>query len=131
MRTLSLTTVLFLAALSPAAPALAEKPVKYEYAELRSVRSQQIDPAQAGFPRKGAGGQAGAGGLPGGAGGPGGVGGPGGAGGMFQPGGQAIITKVTVRWTTGEEEMEGEDWAELAKKLKVSESARPYTRCGS
>lgn len=118
MRTLSFSAVLLLASLSPAAPALADKPVKYEYAELRYVRTSQIDTAQPGPGRKVAAGQGGAGGFPGGAGGQGGAGGP------FQPGGQALVTKTTVRWTTGEEEIEGEDWADLAKKLKVTEPKR-------
>jgi hypothetical protein len=121
MRTLSLPAVLLLAPLSPAAPALGEKPVKYEYAELRYVRTAQIDPAQAGPGRKREAGQGGAGGFPGGA------GGQGGAGGAFQPGGQALVTKTTVRWTTGDDEVEAEDWSDLAKKLKVGEPKRQGT----
>jgi hypothetical protein len=41
MRTLSLTGLLLLATLSPAAPALAEKPVRDEFAELRQTRRVQ------------------------------------------------------------------------------------------
>jgi hypothetical protein len=72
------------------APALGDKPVRYEYAELGYVR---VAVPQA------AGGQLG--GQPG--------------GGGFAP----AAIRMVVRWTTGEEEVEVADWAELGDKLKA------------
>jgi hypothetical protein len=70
-----------------AAPALGDKPVRYEYAEL-------------GFARV--------------------VRGPG-AGANFggQPGGAPVPARTTIRWTTGDEEIEVAEWSELGDKLKA------------
>jgi hypothetical protein len=64
------------------APALGDKPVKYEYAELTFARAPSL-------PARGKGGLGG---------------GP---------------VAVPVRWTTGDEEIEVEEWSELADKLKA------------
>src|SRR5437899_954291 len=71
------------------APALGDKPQKYEYAELTFGRVPVLA------------GRAG-GGLGGGA-----AGGPGPA------------APVPIKWTTGEEEVEVQEWSELADKLKA------------
>jgi len=89
----------------PAAPALADKPVKYEFAELRYVRT--------------AGGGNFGGGMPAGfpAGGVGGQGGRGPGGGF---GGQAVpVVTTTIRFCTGDDEIEASEWKELGDKLKA------------
>jgi hypothetical protein len=90
MRTLSLTVLLLLAALSPAAPALAEKPVRYEYAELRYSRYSQAQPGMPGAPPQ-------------------------------------VVTKIDIRWATGDEEIQAESWDDLARKLKAAEPKREAT----
>jgi hypothetical protein len=100
------------------APALADKPVRYEYAELNYSRGYVgvppgLAPGWAGQmnPRGfGGGGPLQPGGGP--------PGGPGGAG----PGGQptpAPEVRTTVRWSTAEEQAEVKSWEELADKLKA------------
>jgi hypothetical protein len=84
VRSLSLTAVLLLAALSPAAPALAEKPVRYEFAELRYSRTSQSVPGMPGQPRQ-------------------------------------IMTKIDIRWATGDDEVQAESWNDLAKQMKAPE----------
>jgi len=78
------------------APALGDKPVRYEYAELSYGR---ILPDQ---PQFGGGGRGGGqfGGQPGGGG----------------PGGRVT---TTIKWTTGEEEVEVQEWSQLGDKLKA------------
>jgi hypothetical protein len=75
-----------LASRGSAAPQLSEKPVKWEYCELRANRGFVAGPAVA-----------------------------------IQPGGAAPrpVPKTSVRLTTTEEEIECNDWAELADKLKA------------
>jgi hypothetical protein len=87
-------SLLILAPSARSAPTLGDKPVKYEYAELTFGRV---------LPR-----QAFGGGLGGGAGGPGGGGGPA-AGPVVAP----------IKWTTGEDEIEVQEWSDLADKLKA------------
>jgi hypothetical protein len=90
----------------PGGPAAAQdKPVKYEYAELRLSRTFG---GPGGF---------GGGPFPGGPGAPG-FPAPGAAPG---PGGPPGFTpQPTIRWTTGEEEQTFKDWDELAEKLKAA-----------
>jgi hypothetical protein len=84
------------------APALGDKPVKYEYAELTFSRLLERQ-AQWG------------GGF--------GGGGPGGGqfGGQAGGGGGPAAGRVapSIRWTTGQEEIEVEVWSDLADKLKA------------
>jgi hypothetical protein len=77
------------------APALSDKPVRYEYAELTYGRVAQ--------PQFGGGGRGGGqfGGQPGGG------------------GNAAGRVTTTIRWTTGEEEVEVQEWSELGDKLKA------------
>jgi hypothetical protein len=93
-------TLLTFAPTATTAPALGDKPPRYEYAELTFGR---VLPRQAQF----------GGGGPGG-GQFGGQPGPGGRGG----GGPAQVS-ATIKWTTGEEEIEVEKWSDLADKLKA------------
>jgi hypothetical protein len=72
------------------APALTDRPVKYEYAELSFTRTPVV------------------------AGRAGGLGGGGGGGGP--PPGPA---GMPIRWTTGEEEIEVQEWSQLGDKLKA------------
>jgi hypothetical protein len=74
------------------APALGDKPVRYEYAELSYGRTA---PAQ---PQLGGGGR---------------------GGGQFGGGGNAPGLVTIIRWTTGEEEVEVQEWSELGDKLKA------------
>jgi len=82
----------------PAAPALGEKPVRYEYAELWTARTMVRQPGMA-------------------------KGGPGGAlpapAGPVQGGIMPGVIETSVRWTTAEEEIEVKEWDELADKLKA------------
>ncbi|HJZ92928.1 MAG TPA: hypothetical protein VKE40_18785 [Gemmataceae bacterium] len=82
------------------APNLGEKPVKYEYAELRYMRAFAAPPAMGGFP--------------------GGGGGPGFPG-AAPPAPIAAPGNVqnSIRWTTAQEEMVTKEWEELADKLKA------------
>ncbi|HKB03788.1 MAG TPA: hypothetical protein VKD90_16305 [Gemmataceae bacterium] len=88
------------------APALGEKPVKYEYAELRVSRTIVAQPGVAG--PGAAAGPRGAGAMPGG---------PGGAGGGF--GMQPAATESSIRWATAQEEVVTKEWEEMADKLKA------------
>jgi hypothetical protein len=101
---LLLVGALFLLAFAPTAttaPALGDKPHRYEYAELTLDRVLER-PAQFG----------------GGPGGPGGgqvagqAGGPAGGRGMGR-------VSTTIRWTTWDEEIEVKQWSDLADKLKA------------
>ena len=76
----------------PAAPALPDKPVKYEYAELRYTRS--FTGGQMGMVAKMAG-----------------------AGGVVAAPAPVAVPQTTVKWTTAEEEMTFKEWDELADKL--------------
>jgi hypothetical protein len=87
------------------APALGEKPVKYEYAQLWYSRTLAAQPGMGGPP----GGPRGAGAMPA----PGGPGGPGGFG--MQP----AAVETSIRWTTAQEEVVTKEWEELADKLKA------------
>jgi hypothetical protein len=98
----------------PAAAAPEEKPVKYEYAELRFVRG--FGPmAGPGFPA--AGGAPGFPGFPGGGGPPGF---PGGGAGPVPVGRPGQFGQATIQWTTGEEELAFKEWEELADRLKAA-----------
>jgi hypothetical protein len=79
------------------APTLGDKPPKYEYAELNFVRTPAFGGRNGGGQGKGQ-----FGGQPGGKGGP-----------------AAGWVADTIRWTTGEEEIEVQEWAELGDKLKA------------
>lgn len=91
------------------APALVEKPVRYEYAELRYSRTLVAAPGAR---------AAGPGGFQGGGfqGNPGGAALPGGPG---MPAAPAAEIRTAMRWTTGEEEVEVKEWEELADRLKA------------
>ncbi len=78
----------------PAAPALPEKAVRYEYAELQVVRTVVGAPGGGGL-------------VPVAPAGPG----------MPPPAQRALQT--TIRWATAEELVEFKDWEELADKLKA------------
>jgi hypothetical protein len=84
---------------APAAPALGDKPVKFEYAELQFrmtvVARAAILPAPGAVPPAGVAGAAAAG--------------------------------PTVRWTTGDDEVIVKSWEELAEKLKVAASKKDGT----
>jgi hypothetical protein len=86
------------------APALGEKPVKYEYAELRYTRGfvGQMGKGMAGM-------GAGGGGLAPGPVAAGGGGGP--------P--QAAAVQSSVHWTTAQEDVVTKEWEELADKLEA------------
>jgi hypothetical protein len=86
------------------APALGDKPVRYEYAELQYARTLE-----------GPGAQWGGGNMPAqlGGRGPGGGGVP-----AFAPA-QPATLKTAIRWTTAEEQVEVKEWEELADKLKA------------
>src|SRR5215213_8280619 len=88
-RSLALLVLSLSAALAPAAPALGDKPVRYEYAELQCSHFFRA----VGQP------------LPPGA--------PGGKGGV------ARVPQVSVKWITADEEIEGTEWDDLANKLKA------------
>jgi hypothetical protein len=74
----------------PAAPALADRPVKFQHAELQYSRVLVAAPAQPGLPA------------------PPGVK-------VAVP----AVTKVAIVWTTSEEEVKAEGWENLADKLKA------------
>src|SRR5262245_34970066 len=82
------------------APNLGEKPVKYEYAELRYARVFAGGAGMAGFP--------------GGAGGPGFPGAP-----QAAPVAGPANVQNSIRWTTAQEELVTKEWEELADKLKA------------
>jgi hypothetical protein len=90
----------------PAAPALGEKAVRYEYAELRSARTLVRQPGMAGPGVGVRGGVVGAQPAPAPA-------GP--AMGGMMPG----TVETSIRWTTAEEEIDVKEWEELADKLKA------------
>jgi hypothetical protein len=81
------------------APNLGEKPVKYEYAELRYSRAFAAPPGMAGFP-----------GGPG----PGFPGAP-----PAAPIAGPAAVQNSLRWTTAQEEVVTKEWEELADKLKA------------
>lgn|SRR5262245_30060410 len=81
------------------APALGEKLVKYEYAELRDAR---IIVGQKGMGMAAMGGGVGLG-LPGGA----------------LAGGNPAVAQTSIHWETAQEELVTKDWEELADKLKA------------
>lgn len=90
-------SLLTLAPNATTAPALGDKPPRYEYAEQTFGR---VLPRQAQF----------------------GGGGPGGQfGGQPAPGGRGGLAQLStpIKWTTGEEEIEVQEWSELADKLKA------------
>jgi hypothetical protein len=72
------------------APALSDKPPRYEYAELSYGRVAERPP-------------------------------PGGMVGVGQGGVPAAVptTRTIIKWTTGEEEVEVQEWSELGDKLKA------------
>jgi hypothetical protein len=80
---------------SDGAPALGDKPLRWEYAELHVQRSVAVRP------------------LP------------------IAPGGAAAnplpAPTVTVRWATGEEEVQAENWEQLADKLKAPAAKKEGT----
>ena len=83
-----------------AAPALTDKPVKYEFAELRFTRNGGGGWGMANAPQ------------------PGGQGGERGPGGGL--GGQAVpVVTTSIKFSTGEEEIEAGEWKELADKLRA------------
>jgi hypothetical protein len=83
---------------SSAVPVPADKPVRWEYAELHYVDRGTRGPG--GGPR-----------------------GPGGGDGG-QPGQLAPLPQLAIRWITAEEETEAKSWEDLAAKLKAPAAAR-------
>jgi hypothetical protein len=83
----------------PAAPALADKPVRYEFGELRYLRGGQprANPFGGGLGQPGA---------------------PAGKQPAPAPAPQPAA-QLSARWTTTDDEIEGKNWEELADKLKA------------
>src|SRR5262245_46331878 len=85
---LALAVALFLiAGPAPAAPALGDKPVRYEYAELKYTRVFRAPAPPGGGPPKGVAGPA--------------------------------VPQVYVKWITADEEIDADEWDDLANKLKA------------
>jgi hypothetical protein len=76
----------------PAAPALGEKPIRWEFAELRYYRGLRANPAFAG-----------------------------------QPGVPVNIPQVIARFTTADDEIEANEWDDLAKKLNAPAPKKEVT----
>ncbi|HKB00908.1 MAG TPA: hypothetical protein VKD90_01755 [Gemmataceae bacterium] len=98
----TIATLGLLAGPGPAAPALADKPPKWEYAELHQRSTSRFGAREA---AKGENEQP-------------------------QPPAAGRTAEPTLRWVTGETEIEAKGWEELATKLKAAAAKKDGTTIG-